>query len=133
MTVTGERLPPAALLFGTASRRPGVGGKSHSQVSLPPNARFTVWSLRPCHLGISACHKCPRLGPLPSPENVWSNISGLCFQKHGDYNKAQSVQIVGKRIVIRLRQELDTGAAVCEEARAVVPPPQRRARRPKGG
>jgi hypothetical protein len=101
--------------------------------SLPPNARFTVWGSRPCNQGISAYHKCPRLGPLPDPENGWSNISELYFQKHGAYIKANSVQTVGKRIVIRLRQEFDTGPAVYEEVRAVVPPPEGRARRAKRG
>ncbi len=103
------------------------------EVSLPPNGRFTVWGSRPCNLGISAYHKCPRLGPLPAPENGWSNITELYFQKHGPYIKAKSVQMVGKRIVIRLRQELGNGSTVYEEARAVVPAPESRARRAKGG
>ena len=82
---------------------------------------------------IPACHKCPRLGPLPAPENGWSNISGLYFQKHGAYIRAKTVQTVGKRIVMRLRQELDSGPAVYEEVRAVVPAPEGRARRAKRG
>jgi hypothetical protein len=103
------------------------------EVSLPPNARFTVWGSRPCNLGISAYYKCPRLGPLPVAVNGWCEITELYFQKHGDYIKANSVQVVGKRIVIRLRQELDAGPTIYEEVRAVVPPPEGRSGRPKRG
>jgi hypothetical protein len=103
------------------------------EVSPPPNARFTVWGSRPCNQGISAYHKCPRLGPLPETVNGWSEITGLYFKKHGGYIETQLGQIVGKRIVIRLRQELEAGPTGYEEVRAVVPPPEDRARRPKRG
>ena len=60
------------------------------------------------NLHISADHKRPRPGPLPPPENGWSNVSELYFRKHGAYIEAKFVQTVGKRIIIHLRQELDS-------------------------
>ena len=91
-----------------------------------------VWGSCPCNLGISASYKRPRLGPLLPLENDLSNISALYFQKHGAYTEIKSVQVVGKRMVIRIPQKLDIGSRVEEEGRAVLPAPEGRARRPKG-
>jgi len=94
------------------------------QVSPAPGARYSVWGSRPCNLGISRCFHCPRLGPLPAPSGGWSEITALYFGKHGDYILDHELQMVGKRIYIRVRQERDEGPALHEEVRAVLPGPE---------
>ncbi len=89
-----------------------------------PTARFTVWASRPCHCGLSVCDKCPRLGPLPPPQDGVSDISALYFQKHGAYIGACGVQLAGKRIFVRIREEMDDRPRVYEPACAVVPAPE---------
>jgi hypothetical protein len=101
------------------------------RVDLAPGARFSVWGSRPCNLGVSGCDKCPWLGPLPAPVRGWCDITDLYFKKHGEYISRTWMRLVGKRIVIRVREELDTGVKVFEQARAVVPPPQSRPQHPK--
>lgn len=89
-----------------------------------PTARFTVWASRPCHRGLPVCDKCPRLGPLPPPHDGCSDITALYFQKHGAYIDKCGVQLAGKRIFVRIREEMDDGARLYEPAWAVVPAPE---------
>ena len=65
--------------------------------------------------------KCPRLGDLPAPAGGVSDITGLYFRKHGKYIKKHGAQLVGKRIFIRARVELEGWSKLYEETSAVVP------------
>jgi hypothetical protein len=96
------------------------------RVSPAPGAQFTVWGSRPCNQGLSVCDKCPRLGPLPPAVGEWIDITALYFQKHGAYIKANGIQLTGKRIIIRVREESGAPAKVFEEVRALVPPSETR-------
>jgi len=90
-----------------------------------PTAPTTVWGSRPCNRGAARPDKCPRLGWLMvSPDGV-CEITELYFMKHGGYIKQHGVELVGKRIFIRTRQELDDTANLFEEVQAVIPPPER--------
>jgi hypothetical protein len=94
------------------------------EVTPVPGARFTVWASRPCNPGRSACPKCPRLGPLPPPIDGWSDIAPLYLQKHGAYIRTQRLELAGKRIFVRLRQELDEGPSLFQSINACVSDPQ---------
>ena len=62
-----------------------------------------------------------------------NDITQLYFQKHGEYIIWHRVQLVGKRIFVRLRQERDGAPGVCVGAQAVVPPPEDRGKALKKG
>jgi hypothetical protein len=97
-----------------------------------PTGPFTVWGSRPCNRGAARPDKCPRLGWLPPPKNGVSKIADLYFMKHGEYLEQHGVRLEGKRIFIRIRQEVDGGSAnLYEEVSAVVPEPEDRAKRQK--
>jgi hypothetical protein len=96
-----------------------------------PTAPMTVWGARPCSRGVTKPDKCPRLGWLPAPEDGVSDITALYFTKHGPYIQEHGVELTRKRIFIRLRREMDDGANLYEEVKAVVPEPEGRARRQK--
>jgi hypothetical protein len=89
-----------------------------------PDAPQTVWASLPCNLGQKKPSSCPRLGWLPAPQGRWSEITKLYFKKHGEYIKEHGLQLVGKRIFIRLRAETDDGPNLYEQVRAVVPKPE---------
>ena len=103
------------------------------EVCQVPSVRITLWGSRPCKRGVSAGIKCPRLGELPAPVGGVSGITWLYFQKHGEYIKRQAVQLVGKRIFIRARVELEGWSKVYEETNAVVPAPEGGGRAAKRG
>jgi len=94
------------------------------ELSSVPTARFTVWASRPCHRGLSVCDKCPRLGPLPPPQDGFSDITELYFQKHGAYIERHGIELAGKRIFVRIREEMDDGPRLYEPAWSVVPGPE---------
>jgi hypothetical protein len=95
-------------------------------VSRIPGVRITVWASRPCNRGVSGWAKCPRLGDLPAPTGGVCDITWLYFQKHWDYIEKHGVELVGKRIFIQLRVELEGRGKLFEVAQAVVPPPEER-------
>jgi len=101
------------------------------RASPAPGGQFTVWGSRPLNQGISVCHWCPLLGPLPPADGEWIDISDLYRRKHGPYLKANALQLTGKRVIIRLREELDDGSKTVQEVRALIPPPEPRSRSPK--
>ena len=88
-----------------------------------PTVPTTVWGALPCNRGKKKPDKCPRLGWLPAAGAGVCDITRLYYAKHGEFLKARRVQLVGKRIFIRTRQELDDGPGFYEEVAAVVPPP----------
>lgn len=89
-----------------------------------PTEPMTLWGSRPCNRGSARPDKCPRLGWLPARANRQFDITDLYFKKHRDYLIRNQVQIVGKRIFIRLRHEIDEGANLYEQVNAFVPPPE---------
>jgi hypothetical protein len=94
------------------------------ELSRVPEGSITVWASRPCSQGRKGCQKCPRIGPLPPSARGLHNITQLYFGKHGEYIARLGTQLIDKRIYVRIRQELDEGASVYQEVRAIVPPPQ---------
>jgi hypothetical protein len=68
---------------------------------------------------------------LPAAVGEWIDISDLYRRKHSPYLKANALQLTGKRIIIRLREELDDGSKAVQEVRALIPPPEPRSRSPK--
>jgi hypothetical protein len=100
-------------------------------VSRVPGVRITVWGSRPCNRGISRSPDCPRLGELPAPTGGVSDITWIYFRKHWEYIEKHGVELVGKRIFIRLRVELEGWGYLSEAASAVVPPPEGRGGRAK--
>jgi hypothetical protein len=101
------------------------------EVSLPPGVRASVWASRPRNQGVSYNAKCPRLCELPAPVGGLSDITAPYFAKHGEYIEVHRLELVGKRIFVRVREEPCAGAAQFEEKNAVVPPPGVPARAPK--
>ena len=101
-------------------------------VSRVPGVRITVWGSRPCNRGISRSPDCPRLEELPAPTGGVSDITWIYFRKHWEYIEKNGVELVGKRIFIRLRVELEGWGYLSEAASAVVPPPEGRGGRAKG-
>jgi len=93
------------------------------ELSRRPTEPTTLWGSRPCNRGMAKPRNCPRLGWLPAPLRLVCEITRPYFQKHRDYLIKHQVQLVGKRIFIRVRRELDVGAIVYEQVQAVVPPP----------
>jgi hypothetical protein len=85
----------------------------------------TVWGSRPCNRGLARPDKCPRLGWLLVSADVVIDITALYFNKHARYIEQQGMELVGKRVFIRTRQEMDDGANLFEEVQAVIPPPER--------
>lgn len=88
-----------------------------------PIGHFTVWASRPRNRGTSREKDCPRLGSLPELEDGVSDFTELYFRKHGAFIRKHRLRLVGKRIFIRLRQELDEGPGELQGADAVVPTP----------
>ena len=134
------RVPPQSKPYNGARVLKGLGIRNRGsgrlalklEVCRAPTAPTTVWGARPCNRGVARPDKCPRLGWLPAPVAGASDITGLYFQKHGEYIKEHRVQLAGKRIFIRIRQEVDDGPNLYEEVKALVPEPEGRARRQKG-
>ena len=89
-----------------------------------PTAPTTVWGARPCNPGVAKPDKCPRLDWLPVPQGRMSVITGPYFQKHSAYIWEHGIPLVGQRIFIRVRQEVDEGANLYEQVSAVVPAPE---------
>jgi hypothetical protein len=90
-----------------------------------PSVPTTVWGARPCNRGLARPDKCPRLGWLIVSAAMMIDITELYFKKHGAHILQHGVELVGKRIFIRIRQEMDDGASLFEEVQAVIPPPER--------
>jgi hypothetical protein len=90
-----------------------------------PSVPTTVWGSRPCNRGLARPDKCPRLGWLLVPAVLLIDITALYFNKHARYIEQQGMELVGKRVFIRTRQETDDGASLFEEVQAVIPPPAR--------
>jgi hypothetical protein len=88
-----------------------------------PGDRTTVWASLPCNRGRANPFKCPRLGWLPTQRGKLCDITRLYFEKHGEHMRAHHVPLVGKRIFVRVRLEVDEGAALYEQVSAVVHPP----------
>jgi hypothetical protein len=91
------------------------------EVSHAPGVRVTVWASRPVNRGVSRRPKCPRLGDLPAPAGGLSDITRLYFAKHGPYIMEHRLPMVGKRIFVLTRVELDDGPGSREATDAVVP------------
>jgi hypothetical protein len=127
------RVPPplkpydgGPILKGLAIRNRNGMITLHVELRRLPAAPRTVWGSLPSNLGLKQPHACPRLGWLPHSRSRRIEITGLYFAKHGEHIRRHGLQLVGKRIFIRLRQELDEGASLYEQAKAVVPPPEGR-------
>ena len=130
----GEALasvPPRPKLCDTRPLLKGLnirnrGGRITLELQLwrAPDGPRTVWASLPSNLGLKKPHSCPRLGWLPAPQGRWSEFTKLYFKKHGEYLKRHGLPLVGKRIFIRLRQELDDGPPLYEQVKAVVPQPE---------
>ena len=101
------------------------------EVSLPPGVRISIWASRPCNQGVSFNGKCPRLGELPEPVGNMIDNTRPYFEKHGEYIEARGLELVGKRIFVRVREEAGVGRARFEARNAVVPPPNVSAKAPK--
>jgi hypothetical protein len=93
------------------------------QVLRQPTAPISVWGSRPCNLGLANCKKCPQLGLLPPPKRGFTDITDLYFAKHAGYIDKQRMLLVGKRIFIRTRLELDGWPKMFKPVSAVVPGP----------
>ena len=91
------------------------------EFSRVPKARRTVWGSLPCNLGLKKPRECPRLGWLPLLQSRWNEITGLYFAKHGESIRRHGLPLEGKRIFIRVRQEVDDGVQLYEQVKAVVP------------
>jgi hypothetical protein len=103
------------------------------EVPQTPKAPISVWASRPCKLGIRDCHKCPLLGLLPPSNRGLCEITQLYFAKHGEYIATHRVQLVGKRIFVRTRPELDGAPRLLMPVHAIVPPPGERSWQTKKG
>jgi hypothetical protein len=132
------RVPPQSKRYDGKPVLKGLGIRNRGgrivlklEVFRVPTAPTTVWGARPCNRGVARPDKCPRLGWLPAPEEGVSDITGLYFKMHGGYIKKHGVQLAGKRIFIRIRQEVDDGPNLYEEVKALVPEPEGRAGRQK--
>ena len=125
------RLPPPSEAFNAQRVLKGLKIRNWSgQITIELLLRrvldqpMTVWASRPCNRGAGGPGKCPRLGWLQPRATLVRDITKLYFQKHRSYLIANQVQIVGKRIFVRLRYERDEGANLYEQVEAVVPPPE---------
>ncbi len=132
------RVPPQSKLYdgrpvlkGLDIRNRGGQIKLRLEVCRAPSAPTTVWGARPCNLGVARPDKCPRLGWLPAPEDGVSDITELYYEKHGEWIREHGAQLAGKRIFIRIRQEVDDGVNLYEEVKAVAPEPEGRTGRKK--
>ncbi len=92
-------------------------------VRLPPGARFTVWASRPCNAGRLSIPRCPQIGPLPPPVYGWSDLTAPYLKKHGAWISQQRLQLMGKRIFVLLRQEMDTRPGLPHLVKGLIPPP----------
>jgi hypothetical protein len=93
------------------------------QLRREPTTPTTVWASRPYNRGALKPDKCPCLGWLPPARARMCEITKDYFGKHGEHLAKHNVQIVGKRIFVRVRQEVDEGASFYEEVHATVPLP----------
>jgi hypothetical protein len=89
-----------------------------------PTEPMTLWGARPCNRGAAKPDKCPLLGWLKTRSKRPYDITQLYFRKHRGYLLKNYVQLVGKRIFIRLRWERDDGPQFYEQVQAIVPPPE---------
>jgi len=112
------------LLKGLHIRNRGGRITLELQLRRALDAPRTVWGSLPSNLGLKKPRECPRLGWLPVPQGRWIEITRLYFKKHGEYIKQHGLQLVGKRIFIRLRREVDEGVQLYEQVKAVVPTPE---------
>ena len=125
------RLPPPSQPYDGKPVLKGLeirnrGGRITLKLKLfrKPAVPRTVWGARPCNRGLAKPDKCPRLGWLPAPKGGVCEITRPYFEKHGEYLRNHRVQLVGKRIFIRIRQEMDDGTHLYEEVSAIVPAPE---------
>ena len=122
------RVPPpfkpydgGRILKGLTIRNRGDWFTLHLELRRTPTVPMTVWGARPCNRGVERPAKCPRLGWLPAPQGGIIEITELYFRKHGKYVMQRWAEMVGKRIFIRVRQEVDGGVDLYEEVCALVP------------
>ena len=121
------RVPPpfkpydgGRILKGLTIRNRGDWFTLHLELRRTPTVPMTVWGARPCNRGVERPAKCPRLGWLPAPQGGIIEITELYFRKHGKYVMQRWAEMVGKRIFIRVRQEVDGGVDLYEEVWALV-------------
>jgi hypothetical protein len=88
-----------------------------------PETPRSVWASLPCSRGRKQPRSCPRLGWLPKPRDGWCDISALYFAKYGEYLRRHGIQLIGKRIFVRVRPETDDGPNLHEQVKAIVPDP----------
>jgi hypothetical protein len=102
------------------------GGRITLELELrrAPEGLVTVWGSLPCNRGRKQPRNCPRLGVLPPRQGKWCNITTLYFNKHGDSIKRHDLPMIGKRIFIRVRREVDEGKPLYEQVKEVVPRPE---------
>jgi len=115
---------PRPLLKGLDIRNRGGRITLELELRRAPDGLLTVWGSLPCNLGRKQPRECPRLGVLPPRQGKWCDITKLYFSKHGDYIKRHGLPLNGKRIFIRVRQEVDEGKPLYEQVKAAVPPPE---------
>ena len=84
------------------------------ELSEPPVVDIMVFASRPCKRSLARCFKCPRIGPLPAPVGLLSDITKQYVEKHG-------WPAVGQRVFVRTRQHMDGGQDEVQEISAVVP------------
>jgi hypothetical protein len=96
-----------------------------------PTVPTTVWGALPSNRGKEKPDKCPRLSLLPEAEGGLCKITSLYFRKHAECLSARGVNLIGKRIFIRTRRELDEGFPFYEQVAAVVPAPGGETKGPK--
>ena len=125
------RLPPSPKVFNAKPilKRLSIRNRAGRitlmlELHRAPTEPMTIWGSRPCNRGSARPDKCPRLGWLRARANRRRNITDLYFKKHREYLIRNQVQMVGKRIFIRLRHERDEGANLYEQVSAVVPLPE---------
>ncbi len=115
---------PKPLIKGLDIRNRGGRITLELELFRKPDGLWTVWASLPSNLGVKKPRECPRLGRLPVLQGRWCEITTLYFKKYGAYIKQHGLQLVGKRIFVRLRQELDEGVPLYEQVRGVVPKPE---------
>ena len=93
-----------------------------------PATLRTVWGAFPCNRGLEKPDKCPRLGWLPAPKNLVSEITALYYEKYAQRIWNSKTPLAGKRIFIRLREESDDQTKLYEGVAAIVPEPEPRAK-----
>ena len=125
------RVPPPSKLYDSRPLLKGLDIRNRGrritlelELRRVPDGPRTVWGSLPCNLGLKKPRALSAAGLAAGWTGRWREITGLYFKKHGQYIKEHGLQLVGKRIFIRLRQEVDEGAQLYEEVKAVVPTPE---------